>query len=336
MKGGRRKAEVGSAPAARSWRDIPQNVKPRAMSREGRRRLKLRVFRIAAGAGALGLMAWGAWEVAAALQIDPKGSSALASTAPVKDLALATDGVLDRAWLARTLALPKNAPLMELNLDRLRARLLASGQARTATLVRNFPSTLSVKLSERSPVARVAAETVGGAPGPLLVARDGVVYDGVGYDPAMVNSLPWLDGVKLARQGAGFAPVDGMDTVADLLSRAEVDAEPIYRTWQTVSLAKLASDGEIEVRTRDGLKVIFGTQEDFFRQIAKLDLLLDAAVVKPGQVVREINLSIGGQAAVALGAADAPQDPPAQSPVASAAQPPADLTVSPQFNIHLN
>jgi len=130
--------------------------------------------------------------------------------------------------------------------------------------------------------------------------------------------------------------VDGMDTVADLLSRAEVDAEPIYRTWQTVSLAKLASDGEIEVRTRDGLKVIFGTQEDFFRQIAKLDLLLDAAVVKPGQVVREINLSIGGQAAVALGAADAPQDPPAQSPVASAAQPPADLTVSPQFNIHLN
>jgi cell division septal protein FtsQ len=309
-------------PVARSWRDIPQNVKPRAMSREGRRRLKLRVLRAAAGAGVLGLVAWGGWEVAAALQIGPTGAASAGKMAPVRDLLLSTDGVLDRAWLARTLALPKNATLMDLDLGRLRARLLASGQARTAAIVRKFPAALAVSISERSPVARILTGAGGTAPPVLLVARDGVAYEGAGYDPAMVASLPWLDGVTLKRRDGGYAPIEGMDTVAALLSRAQLDAEPIYRTWQTVSLGKLESDGEIGVQTRDGLKVIFGTQEDFFRQLARLDLLLDAAADKPDQVVREINLSLGGQVSVAVGPAPAPQDSPTPA--------------QPQFKFHIN
>ena len=76
-----------------------------------------------------------------------------------------------------------------------------------------------------------------------------------GFDPAMVATLPWLDGVKLARRGAGFAPIAGMKAVADLLASAKLEAEGLYRTWQVVSLARLASDGEIEVHTRDGMKV---------------------------------------------------------------------------------
>jgi len=248
--------------------------------------------------------------------------SAAGRVPPVRELLLSTDGVLDRAWLARALALPKNATLMDLDLGQLRARLLASGQARTAAIIRKFPSALAVSISERSPVARLLTPAGGDTPPMLLVARDGVAYDGAGYNPAMVDSLPCLEGVNLARRGGGFAPIEGMDTVADLLSRAQLDAEPIYRTWQTVSLARLASDGEIDVLTRDGLKVIFGTQEPFFRQLAKLDLLLDAAAGKPDQVVREINLSLGGQVSVAIGAAPAPQQAPAPT--------------QPQFKIHIN
>ena len=337
--------ENNSPPAARSWRDIPQNVKPRAMSREGRRRLKLRVFRAGAGALVLALIAWGAWEVASALRIDPQAAPSLASAAPVRELRLATDGVLDRAWLARTLQLPRGATLMELDLGRLRTRLLASGQARTAAIDRVFPATLAVRVSERSPVARLAAPAGAEGAGPLLVARDGVAFAGEGYAPAMLATLPELEGVKLVRQGEGYAPIAGMGTVADLLARAQLDAASIYRSWQAVSLAKLASDGEIAVRNRDGLTVIFGTQEDFFRQLGKLDLLLDAAAGKPGQAMREINLSIEGQASVALAPAvtpDAAAVPPAAD--AAASDPPAapapapaaaDLSVSSQYNIHL-
>jgi hypothetical protein len=104
----------------------------------------------------------------------------------------------------------------------------------------------------------------------------------------MVATLPWLDGVKPAAQGGGFAPIAGMEKVAGLLAQAKLEAEPLYRTWQVVSLSGLASDGEIEVRTRTGLKVIFGTEEDFFPQLARLDLLLDTG--PPG--ISAINLAL--------------------------------------------
>ena len=153
-----------------------------------------------------------------------------------------------------------------------------------------------------------------------LVARDGVVYDGVGYDPAMLRTLPWLDGVKLLREGSGFARIDGMETAADLLSRAKFEAEPRYSTWRVVSLARFKEDGDIAVRTADGLTIIFGTREDFFRQLARLDLLLDTAAKAPaGQpAVREINLSLGSQVPVAFAAAQAEPSVRAAAPAAPA------------------
>ena len=68
-----------------------------------------------------------------------------------------------------------------------------------------------------------------------------------------------------------------MDTVADLLGRAKLEAEPLYRNWQVISLARLQADGQIGVRMRDGTRIIFGARDDFFGQLAKLDYILDSA-----------------------------------------------------------
>jgi hypothetical protein len=45
------------------------------------------------------------------------------------------------------------------------------------------------------------------------------------------------------------------------------------------------------------LKIIFGTEEDYFRQLSRLDVLLDkiAAVPAARTLVREINLSLGAR-----------------------------------------
>jgi len=296
------------------------------MSPEGRRRVKLRILRSVAGAGVLGLIGWGAWEVATALRTGPGVPPAPARSVPIRDLQLSTDGVLDRAWLERTLALPRGATLMELDLGRLRARLLGSGQVRAASIVRKFPSSLGVAVSERTPVGRLRPAGAGGPAAGLLVARDGVAYEGSGYDPALIQSLPWLDGARAAGAAGGLPQVAGMEVVADLLSRAQLEADPIYRTWESVSLARLQTDGEIEIRSREGLRVIFGTQEDFLRQLAKLDLLLDKAP-KPGTRVRLINLAIAGQAAVST--EPIPEAAPTAVPAPDGAPPPV-------FQIHLN
>jgi cell division protein FtsQ len=284
------------------------------MSREGHRRLVAHGLKIAGLVVFAVAVSWGIWETASALKEGPQGSPGAAVAAPVQNIEMVTDGVLDKAWLGHTLALPRKATLMDLDLGQLQGRLLASGQVSSASVVRIFPATLRVRISERAPVARILAQAGGSEPRALLVARDGAVYEGAGYDLPLLDSLPWLDGVKLARRDGRIAPIDGMDSVAELLARARMEAEPLYRTWHVVSLARLASDGEIEVRTRDGMTVTFGTQEDYFRQIARLDLILDTAQARGGEPVRAVDLSLDErQVPVTLGSASETPAPSAVS-----------------------
>jgi cell division septal protein FtsQ len=320
--------DTTTPPETRTWREIPQNVRPRAMSREGRRRLVMGSVRAAMGILALGSAGWFAWQISAALR-DPASMPDGAKSDRIRSLVLVTDGVLDKTWLARTLAIPADATLMGTDLMRLRSRILGDAQVRMAAVVRDFPDTLMVRISERSPVARVMAQPAGEPPRTLLVSRDGVAFAGTGFDPQMVATLPWLDGATLVREGPAFAPIQGMPAVADLLASAKLEAEGLYRTWQVVSVARLASDGQIEVRTRDGMRVIFGATGDYLRQIARLDLLIDSDS-DPTRPLRQVDLSLGPQVPVAFGTAAPTLGAP--PPAASGGPAPGPLITFPAFS----
>ncbi len=311
-------------PPTRSWRDIPQQVKPRAMTRGGRRRVVFSSLKTASVVTVVVALLAVTYFVADALREQPQSISKTADTVPVKEIALTTDGVLDQTWIKSTLALPRTASLMELDLLKLRERLLASGQVSTATVTRKFPATLAVAVSERSPIARVMAQLGSAEPQQFLVARDGVVYAGIGYDPAMINSLVWLDGVKLVRAGAKFEPIAGMESAADLLAKARNEAPHLYQTWKVVSLARLESDHEIVVRAANIEKIVFSTTDDYFRQLARLDVLADMVPEHVDKPMREVNLAIGrtadGRAEVPV-TLDVPQPTPASATNAAAARP---------------
>jgi len=302
---------AATLPIARTWRDIPQQVKPRAMSREGKRRSTLRGLRLVGGLAALAILGTAAWEVVAVLQ--PAGATAplpAARALPIGDnLELVTDGVLDRAWLRRTLALPASATLANIEPATLRLRVLTGGQVLAAEIVRHFPQTLSVHIAERTPVARIMAESGAGAPQEFLVARDGVVFAGQGFDPEMVKTLPWLDGVSPTPGGPGKALIAGMEEAASFLADASLYSRDLYRTWKVVSLARLASDGQIEVRTDAGTRIIFRPKDgNLYSQVARLDSVLDkVAGVVPADKIRKIDLSFENRALVAI---DQPTPPP--------------------------
>ncbi len=272
------------------------------MSGEGRRRLVMGVVRVMAGCGALALVGWAVWQMAAVMGENTAAMPEEAKSDRVKSLVLVTDGVLDKNWLARTLAIPADATLMGLDLDKMRRKVMEDPQVSSVSVLRSFPDTLTVRISERSPIVRMMAQSSGSAPEMMFVSRDGVAFRGTGFDPAMVASLPWVDGIKLERRGTSIAPVDGMAAVANLVSTARLEAEGLYRTWQVISLARLANDGQIEVHTREGMKVIFGTKEDYLRQIARLDLLIDSDK-DPTRPIREVNLALGSQVPVTYGTA---------------------------------
>ena len=271
------------------------------MSREGRRRLVLGIVRITTATTVVAGVLWSGWQISRLV-----GQKTTISTpAPgelVKSIQLETDGALNKAWVQATLNLPKNATLLGLNLEQLRERLLADGQVSHAKLELQLPSTLFVRTWERSPVARVRIETNGQAQ-VLLVARDGVVFPGAGYEPDMLESLPWLDGVDLVRTSKGFRPIEGMARVAELLAKAKLEAEHLYKNWHSVSMAALESDGVIEVQTKnDAQRVLFSTGQDYFRQLSRLDWTLDHAPV------RRIDLTDPDRIPVVLAAPEATTD----------------------------
>jgi cell division protein FtsQ len=292
------------------------------MSNGGRWRLVQSVLRTAAGVAFGGAVAWGAWVVAGALQENPSKMPAAAKAVPVRAPDFKTDGVLDQAWLGRTLRIPRSASLMELDLEQLRARLLADGQVLTATLTRHFPDRLVVAVTERLPIAKVMAEW-GGQRQPLLVARDGVMFAGDRHPSALVEKLPWLDGISIVRRGAAFLPLEGMEVVGELLAKARLEAEHLFRSWRVVSLARLASDRELEVRTAQGVTIIFSAHGDFFRQLAKLDFMWERFANIPDARAR-IDLSLGREVPVLIEAA-----PPATAPDAADARPAPTLSLFP-------
>jgi cell division protein FtsQ len=208
---------------------------------------------------------------------------------------------------------------MELDLAKLQAKVMANSQVRTAVLTKSFPDTLTVAIVERTPIARLKAQRPDGDRRDYLVARDGMLFDGIGYDEERRATLPWLDlgDAKLARRGEGFAPIEGMAVVADLLARAKAEAEHLYRTFRVVSLARLATDDEIEVRTTEMTQVIFSTRDDFFRQLAKLDRVRDEFQPTREMPLAKVDLSLG-QFPVVAGPVPVPL-PPANTAAAGRA-----------------
>ncbi len=304
---------IANPSAPRSWRDLPQPVTPRAMSREGRKRLVLAIGNVVGLVLLLGATGWGLYEIRAAWETNPARLIAPADSAPLRGLAVHTDGVLDRAWVETALALPAGASLMQLDLPQLQQRLLAGGQVRTAVLTRRYPDQLAVALQERSPVVRLLAQAGDGAPRTLLAARDGVVYSGNGYAPEHLATLPFLDGVRLVPAGGGFAPLAGLDAVALLLDTARDAAPELLRGFRVVSLARFAADRVIVVQSADVPEIVFGLRDDFAVQLAHL-----ASVLQRGPA-KSVNLAVGGNQVPVV-----PEDP-----LPAAGRAPAPLAAPP-------
>lgn len=264
-------------------------------------------------------VAAGGWQITRELRENPRNAPAVPAV-PLTAPQLETDGFLstDATWLARTLALPKNATLIGLDLDQLRARLLAQGQVQTAVLTKVFPSTLKVRITERTPLARVRAQIGASEPQVFLVARDGVMFAGAGIEDALLKTLPWLDSLSITRDLDGLARVAGMNVVAELLGKAKLEAEHLYAKWHLISLTRLNTDAEIDVQTTSGGLIVFSAASDFFTQIAKLDLTLDKLSAQ-GAVFKRINLGNGRDVTVTLESPVIPAIAGAKPPAAGAA-----------------
>ncbi|MDP1579889.1 MAG: FtsQ-type POTRA domain-containing protein [Candidatus Didemnitutus sp.] len=295
-------SETGEKPNQESsWRNIRQDVTAQAMSARGRRRRWWSWAKATVLVGLVGFWSWGIYAIVHAWESDKAALASAVRSEPVREIVVVTDGVLTREWVVQVFALSKQASLMTLDLASLREKLMAHGQVRVAVLTRSFPDSLVVTLQERTPVARLQVEDGGGLPRHLLVAKDGLVYDGANYDKTLLASLPWLAGLSLRRSAVGYEPIAGMEVVSDLLTTAQLQAPHLYREWLIVSLARLAEHQELQVKAETISEIVFSAREDFFRQIAQLDYIIEATRSQLGEpVLQSVNLTLGPQVPVKL------------------------------------
>jgi len=66
-----------------------------------------------------------------------------------------------------------------------------------------------------------------------------------------------------------------------------------FATWRVVSLERLSADGQILVQSAQVPEIIFGVREDFYSQIARLDLILEETSRRTTVPLHSIDLSVG-------------------------------------------
>lgn len=289
-------------PTARSWRDIPQEVKPRAMSRSGRKRYSLGIAKLVSGILFIGASALGAIALVNAYENHPRQIAEATQSGPLRTLTLNTDGVLTREWVEQTLGIPRNTTLMELDLGLLQEKLLSSGQVRIAMVSKGFPDTLNISLTERSPVARLKVPGRDGVPTIVYVARDGVIFEASCLKSSFVDELPWLvEGIRLVRgQDGRISPIPGMEVVSDLLTKARYEGGQLYSLLRYISLEGYERDGQIEARSERCRGLVFSARDDFFRQLAYLDFMVDQLKPSAESPLERVDLSLGQSVPVTL------------------------------------
>ncbi len=294
----------------RSWRQIRQAAPNNSVTVAAQKRKRIQLIK--ASATLVGLVAliggitWGvtAWKSSGAmLELSDHND-------PIRRILFETDGTLNETWLAQKLSIPRGTSLTEVDIFQLKQGLETHGQVFAAHVERHFPDTLFIELEERMPSARLAVQGEFGVLETLFVAVDGTVYPSQHYDSGFVKTLPYLDGVKLAKLDSGaYKPIRGMDEVNALFGMARRDYPDLAESWRIVSLKMVTPEASpfpasLIVRPRKGPELVFSTT-DYRQQLEKLDVILRDLQRRRGnaglQDIESIDLSLRGPAVVSFG-----------------------------------
>lgn len=112
----------------------------------------------------------------------------------ITEIALKTNGGLDRDWLRSKLAIDSSTTLYSLNLTNSKATLQASPEIISAKLKRSLPNTLEVELVERTPIAWLSSASTNHFANDhengLLLDENGNLFRCEGELARLAESLP--------------------------------------------------------------------------------------------------------------------------------------------------
>lgn len=299
--GGRHKGST-SAGGEQSWRSLAGSQKSKRLkSPQARRRRNAKIFKLFALLFVFAMVVGGvAWLVVFLAQREQPIEITTPSK-PVEKIIFDTDGVLPDAWLGQVIELRRDTTLMEIDIHQMKEQLESHGQVKTASVEREFPNALKIIVTEREPVLRMRVMGDDENPELRIVGRDGVLYKGVGYSKSSLRQLPFV--VPFRKVDGSVLPMNGVETVAELLDVARETQYEFYKTWQLVDLKYFSGDEDapgqvIEVKTSLVPRIIFGLNSDFSQQLDRLGVILNYVQSRGNPAIKRIDLSLLDSAAV--------------------------------------
>ncbi len=292
-----------SAGDTQSWRELAGPRRSRVNSSVSHKRRWMPWLKLLGGLLLLALISGGLFQLIRMLDRETKEAVVAVAVNPVESILFYTDGVLTSSWLEDTIGSQIGMPVMEIDIFALKAVLEDHAQVKDASIERSFPSDLRIDVSERKPVMRLVTANADGKRRLRLVARDGVVYQGVGYSMSALKQLPYLQPYQHA--DGSYFPLLGIEPVVELLDLVRDTQPELFDSWQVVSLqhynGRTGLPGQvIEIRSKTVPKIVFGVSKDFALQLDRLMYLLEYFKKNGDPSLKRIDLSLRGAAAVQL------------------------------------
>jgi hypothetical protein len=287
-------------PEEPTWRSIQQGNSRKKTTKVAKRRHLVLVLRAGMAILLLAAIVVGILGIRYFFTVSRTGQ---VSGVPMKvELAFKSDGVLSEQWFTSQYGDVLRENVRQIDVGVIKDQIEASGQVTTAAVAVVLPSKLTVTVNERKPVLRVRVRDDDGQSLVLLLARDGTLYRGFGYPADTLRGLPGATGLKIRRDGSGYMPVEGIESVAYLLEYAKETLPAVSRHWRVVDLSDWnTEDGYrpslVRIKSTHIEEIVFSV-DNIEEQIGRLAGILEHSQrYQMGQPVF-IDLSYGEEAII--------------------------------------
>ena len=287
---------MSEEPKPKTWRDL-KNDTPKTVSWRARFRSFMRFFRRLVYVSlfvAVCVFAYKAYEDGTIKRAMTPDSSAL------KTITYRTDGTVNKAWLLRNGYFPPSIDLAEIDIIALKEKFEALAQIKSVEIEKNYPDKLTIHVSERRPIARLAVLRADKLD-IYCLASDGAFFAPIEIPQDRLDTLAWVTGVPLVYIAGRLEPFARAPKLEQFLTAAKLKLPDHFRTWQTVNVRETGSVTLpiIVVTTIHNVKLIFHA-DDLAQGFEKLEYVLrfckETNLIDIDKNVEKIDLTMKGQA----------------------------------------
>lgn len=192
-----------------------------------------------------------------------------------------TDGHITKKFLIKALAIRKDILFSEINIFKLKEKLLNISQIKDVYIERQFPASIFIKIKERIPLLKFVIQTRDKIELLFIDKFDGSIFRGSCLPKSVILTIPYVDlNLERSKQTKmGYQNVRGITKINQFINLLEKEYPDIYKDVNKISLLNYDPREEalwsrIEIHKKNGQIISFSPQ-NLNIQLLNLDYMLN-------------------------------------------------------------